>query len=102
MSLLLIAQTELQSRATQLHVIFKNRVFCFVGEFYLFIYFWLCWVFVAVWATLVVVCGLLIAVASLVEHGFQGAWLSVVVAQGLRSCSSWAVEHRLNSCGAWD
>ena len=47
-------------------------------KFSLFIY-WLCWVFVAAWTslaaasggyTLVVICGLLIAVASLVaEHG---------------------------------
>ena len=47
--------------------------------FYLFIYFWLCWVFVAAWAfsrcgerglLFIVVRGLLIAVASLVaEHG---------------------------------
>ena len=35
-------------------------------NFYVLIYFWLCWVFL-----LVAVCGLLIAVASLVsEHGF--------------------------------
>ena len=29
-----------------------------------------------------------------------GAWASVVVARGLSSCSSWALEHRLSSCGA--
>ena len=66
-------------------------------------YFWLCWVFVAVWAflwlwrgglrsSLVALPGLLTAVASLaVEHGLQ--------ARGLRSCGSWAPEHRLSSCG---
>ena len=51
----------------------------------LFIYFWLCWVFIAVHRlslaavnagySLVVVFGLLIAVASLVaEHRLQGTW----------------------------
>ena len=50
----------------------------------LFIYFWLCWVFVASWASslvgsrshsLVLVCRLLIEVASLVaEHRLQSAW----------------------------
>ena len=37
----------------------------------------------------VVVCGLLIAVASL------------TAACGLSSCGSWALEHSLSSCGAW-
>ena len=41
---------------------------------------------------LVAVCGLLIRVASLaVERGCR--------ARGLRSCGSWAPEHRLDSCG---
>ena len=45
---------------------------------------------------------LLIAVASLVvEHGLQVPQASVVVAQGLSSCASRALEHRLSSCGAW-
>ena len=62
---------------------------------YLFIYLLLCWVFVAVH-------GLIIAVASLVaEHGlYLGAWASVVVACGLSSCASRALERRLSSCGA--
>ena len=30
-----------------------------------------------------------------------GAWTSIVVAQGLRSCSSAALECRLRSCAAW-
>ena len=48
---------------------------------------------------LVVVCGLLIAVASLVvEHGLYGARVSVLVALVLSSCGSWALEHRLSSC----
>ena len=29
------------------------------------------------------------------------AWASVVVASGLSSCGSWALERRLSSCGAW-
>ena len=47
-------------------------------------------------------CGLLVAVVSLVmERALQGAWDSVVVARGLSSCNSRALEHRLSSCGAW-
>ena len=50
--------------------------------------------------SMVAVCWLLIAVASLVaEHGILGAQASVVVVHGLSSCSSWSLEHRLNSCG---
>ena len=70
---------------------------------YLFIYLWLHWVFVAVLRLslvvarggllFVAVCWLLIAVASLVvEHG--------LLARGLSSCGSWAVERGLSSCGA--
>ena len=51
--------------------------------------------------SLVAVGGLTIVVASLVgEHRLWGAWTSVVGACGLRTCSSWALEHGLNSCGA--
>ena len=64
---------------------------------YLFIYFWLCWVFVAV-------CRLALVAAS---EGFSccgaralGARASVVVARGLSSCGSRALERRLSSCGA--
>ena len=50
--------------------------------------------------SLVVVCGLLIAVAFLVsEHGLSGTQVSVVLACGLSSCNSWALEHELNCCG---
>ena len=35
--------------------------------------------------SLVVACGLLIAVASLVEHGFWGPWASVPLVCGLSS-----------------
>ena len=38
--------------------------------------------------------------ACLMEQGRQGVWTSAVVARGLCSCSSWAIEHRLNSGGA--
>ena len=73
----------------------------------LFIYFWLCWIFVAVWAFFslwsvgaTLQCGLLIVVASLVaQHGLQGKQTSVIVARGLSSGGSWALEHRLSSCG---
>ena len=48
----------------------------------------------------VVVCGLLIAVASLAaKHRVWGARASVVVARGLSSCGSRALECRLSSCG---
>ena len=50
--------------------------------------------------SLAVVHRLLIAVASLVaEHRLQSVRASVVAAFGLGSCSSWAVEQQLNSCG---
>ena len=76
---------------------------------YLFIYFWLCWVFVAA-------CGLSL-VASSRDHsscsvqashcgGFScweawalGVQASVVVARGLSSCGSRALERRFSSCG---
>ena len=51
--------------------------------------------------SLVAVFKLLIAVASLAaEHGLSRAWASVVVACGLSSRGSRALEHRLNGCGA--
>ena len=52
--------------------------------------------------SLVTVHRLLIAVASLVKHRLQGSQASVVVAHGLCSFGSWALEHRLrfNSFGA--
>ena len=74
--------------------------------FYLFIYIWLCCTaFYLVVASRgcspASVCRLLIAVASPVaERGLWGTWASEVVAHGLSSYSSWAPEHRFNSCGA--
>ena len=75
--------------------------FLFVN--YYFIYFCLCWVFIAAQTfslvgesggySLVMMCGLLILVASLVaEHRFY-------MARGLSRCGSRALEHRLYSCG---
>ena len=50
--------------------------------------------------SLVAVGELLTVVASLVaKHGLQDTQASVVEACGLSSCSSWAQEHRLDSCG---
>ena len=76
----------------------------------MYIYFWLHWVFVAA-------CGLSLVAASggysllwctdfslqwLLLCGAQplGARASVVVAHGLSSSGSWALERRLSSCGA--
>ena len=52
--------------------------------------------------SLVVVQGLLIAMASLVAlHKLQGVGASVAVAHGLSSCGSRDLDCRLSSCGAW-
>ena len=81
-----------------------------INLFILFIYFWLCLVFVAA-------CGLSLVAesggySSLRCMGFPLRWLlllqstgsrhegSVVVARGLSLCVSLALEHRLSSCGA--
>ena len=86
--------------------------FLFFFNFYLF-YFWLRWAFIAAWSfsscgelglLFVAVCGLHIAVASLVaEHGLQAHGLqqlqhagSVVVACGLQSTGSVDVAHGLS------
>ena len=36
-----------------------------------------------------------------VQHGLEGTESAVAAAPGLSSFGSWALEHRLNSCGAW-
>ena len=80
-----------------------SRVLPFLFVNYYFIYFCLCWVFIAAQTfslvgesggySLVMMCGLLILVASLVaEHRFY-------MARGLSRCGSRALEHRLYSCG---
>ena len=43
---------------------------------------------------------LIVEASPVEEHGLQSTQASVVVIHGLSSCGSWAVEHRLNSCGA--
>ena len=47
----------------------------------------------------VAVCRLLFVVASRCGARALGAWASVVVACGLSSCGSRALERRLSSCG---
>ena len=73
-----------------------------------FMYFWLCWVFLAAWVFSLVGANGVYSLAAvlglwLLFWGVQtsAAWVSVVVAHGLSSCGSQALEHRLNSCGAW-
>ena len=83
-----------------LFFLFLKNNFIYYKYIYLFIYFWLCWVFIAVHGLLsVAVCRLLIAVASLCRARALSARASVVVAHGLSSCGLWALEHRLSSCG---
>ena len=48
----------------------------------------------------VVLIGLLIAVASCCRAQALGTWASVIVAHGLSSCGSRALERRPSSCGA--
>ena len=91
--------------------LFFFLIFKKIFYFYLFIYFWLRWVFVAA-------CGLsLVAVSggysSLRCAGFSLQWLLLLrstgsrragfssVARRLSSCGSRALERRLSSCGAW-
>ena len=72
-------------------------------------YFWLCWVRVAAHGvSLVAARGATLCCGAQTSHcgSFSccgaralGAWASVVVARGLSNCGSWAVEHRLSSCG---
>ena len=71
---------------------------------YKFIYFWLRWVFVAVRGlSLVVSSG---GYSSLWCTGFSLRWLLSLQSMssrcvGFSSCGSWALGHRLSSCGAW-
>ena len=93
------------------NITFLSRIL-FFNKFIYFIlfYFWLCWVFIAA-------CGLSLVAASrgyssLWCAGFSLQWLlllgawalgaqaSVVVACGLSSCGSRALERRLSSCGS--
>ena len=71
--------------------------------FYLFIYFWLSWVFVAVRGlSLVPASG---GYSSLRCAGFSLQWLLLLRSTGSRragfsSCGLRALDHRLSSCGA--
>ena len=75
----------------------------FINLFILFIYFWLCWVFVAVHGlSLIVVSG---GYSSLRCVGFSLGWLLLLRSTGSRhagfsSCGSRALECRLSNCGA--
>ena len=96
--------------ANSYHFTVKLCTICEYIFFNLFFYFWLHWVFIAVCRlSLVAASG---GYSSLQCTGFSlrwllccgarplGTWVSVVVALGLSSCGSQALEHRLSSCGA--
>ena len=112
---IIIVVTNSNSSIANVHLAFTTFPSLFFLKKYsilfIYLYFWLRWVFVAA-------CGLsLVAVSGgyslLWCTGFSLWWLpllqstgsrragSVVVAQGLRSCGSQALECRLSSCGAW-
>ena len=87
-------------------VTLKNSLagcFLFVCLFTLFIYFWLCWVFVAVHGLSPVSASR--GYSSLQCEGFSLRWLLLLWSMGSRcvgfsSCGKWALERRLSSCGA--
>ena len=71
---------------------------------YLFIYFWLCWVFVVVRRLSLVVASR--GYSLLRCAGFSLQWLVLLQSTGSRrrgfsSCGTWALERRLSSCGTW-
>ena len=85
--------------------------FFFLMNFlFIYFYFWLSWVFVAVHGFLLLqLAGATLHCAAWASHcgGFScckvwalGVRASVVVARGLNSCGSRALERRLSSCGA--
>ena len=68
-----------------------------------FFNFWLCWVFVAACRLSLVAAGG--GYSSLQCAGFSLRWLLLLQSTGSRragfsSCGSWALEHRLSSCGS--
>ena len=81
----------------------KKKFFFKIKFVYLFIYFWLCWVFVAVRGlSLVAASG---GYSSLQCAGFSLRWLLSLWSTGSRragfcSCGTRALEHKLSSCGA--
>ena len=99
------------------HFGLDSTTFLKIKFIYLFIYFWLCWVFVA--ARRLSLVAVSRGYSSLWCTGFSLRWLllrstgsrhvgfsscstraSVVAARGLSSCGSRALERRLSSCGA--
>ena len=80
-------------------LIFFNKFIYFI-----YIYFWLHWVFVAACRlSLVVASG---GYSSLWCTGFSLQWLLLLRRMGSKctgfsSCGSWALERRLSSCGTW-
>ena len=82
---------------------FILSLFSFFFKIHLFIYFCLRWVFIAACGvSLVVVSG---GYSSLRCVGFSLRWLLLLRSMGsscagFSSCGSWALEHRLSSCGA--
>ena len=95
----------------------QNFIFFFLSiflipPFSLFIYFWLCWISVALFRlslvavtrghSLVLAYGLLTLVAPFTRPLAQApsAQASGVAACGLSSCDLWALEHGLSGCGA--
>ena len=83
----------------------SNSGLCFLLFLkYLFIYFWLCSVFTAVRRLSLVAVSR--GYSSLRCSGFSLQWLLLLWSTGFRragfsSCGSWALEHRLCSCGTW-
>ena len=79
-------------------------IYLFIFNLFYFIYFWLCWVFVAVRGlSLVAASG---GYSSLWCSGFSLRWLLLLRSTGSRcvgfsSCGSWALGRRLGSCGSW-
>ena len=66
-----------------------------VGILNTFIYFWLCWILVAVCTTL--------SCAARASHcgGFSCCRAWALGYTGFSSCGSWALEHWLSRCSTW-
>ena len=73
-------------------------------------YFWICWVFGAMWAlslvassrgcSLLAVCRLLSLAAAFVAQALGHLGFSICN-MWLSSCNFWAPDHRLSNCGTW-
>ena len=84
--------------------VFQQSIFFKLINFILFIYFWLCWVFVAEGRLLLVAANG--GYSSLRCTGFSLRWLLLLQSMGPRragfsSCGSRALERSLSSGGAW-